>query len=140
MGILIKCEYDGSKKYLRDSILNDEWKLMIESAKQRKSTEFVAHIASDLSWLHLWDTMLEQGSEGTAILQALYQIATWPHVEALSICPGCKESTDTQSVFLHHITHHLRKSKHDIEEVLRTGIGKDFIQARKFQFCSSPIT
>ena len=52
-------EYDGSKKYLRDSILdlNDEWKLIIGSAKQRKSTEFVAHIASELSWLHLWDTI-----------------------------------------------------------------------------------
>ena len=49
---------------------------MIERAK-RKSTEFVAHIATDLSWLHLWDTMLEQGSEGTAALQALYQIATY---------------------------------------------------------------
>ena len=70
-------EYDGSKKYLRDSILNDECKLMIESAKQRKSTEFVAHIASELSWLHLWDTMLEQGSEGTAVLQALQRGCTF---------------------------------------------------------------
>ena len=58
--------------------------------------EFVSHIASE-SWLHLWNTMLEQGSEGTAALQALYRIATWPHVEALSTCPVCKESTDTQS-------------------------------------------
>ena len=85
--------------------------------------------------------MLEQGSEGTAALQALYRIATWPHVEALSTCPACKQSTDTQSVFLHYITHHLRKSKHDIEQVLKTGTGRDiFIQARKFQFCSSHIT
>ena len=104
-------EYDGSKK---------ECKLMIESAKQRKSTEFLAHIASELSWLHLWDTMLEQGSEGTEALQALYRIATWTHVEALSTCQVCKESTDTQSIFLHYITHHLRKSKYDIEQVLRT--------------------
>ena len=29
-------EYDGSKKYLRDSILNDEWKLMIESAEKHR--------------------------------------------------------------------------------------------------------
>ena len=82
--------------------------------------------------------MLEQGSKGRAVLQALYRIATWPHVAGLSICPGCKESTDTQSMF---ITHHLHKSKYDIEQVLRTGTGKDiFIQARKFRFCSSPFT
>ena len=87
------------------------------------------------------DTMLEQGSEGTAALQALYRIATWPHVEALSTCPACKQSTDTQSVFLHYITHHLRKSKYDIEQVLKTGTGRDiFIQARKFQFCSSLVS
>ena len=35
-GYTLNGEYDGSKKYLRDSILNDEWNLMIESTKTKE--------------------------------------------------------------------------------------------------------
>ena len=78
--------------------------------------------------------MLEQGNEGTAALQAFFKIATWPkfNSDALITCSKCSESIGTQSVFLHSVTH-LQTGKHNIEQLLKNGNGRDiFLLARKF--------
>ena len=127
-------EYDGANKHLRNCILEEEWRHTIETAKNKRSTEFVANIASERSWLQLWDMMLEQGNEGTAALQAFLKIATWPkfNSDALITCSKCSESIGTQSVFLHSVTH-LQTGKDEIEQLLKNGIGRDiFLLARKF--------
>ena len=86
-------DYDGQKKVLKNSILDQDWKTSIGKAKCSPSCRFIGDIASDLSWLCIWDLMLDSGSKGTASLQAFLKIATWPNVEAISSCPMCKEST-----------------------------------------------
>ena len=135
-------EYDGAKKHLHNCILEEEWRHTIETAKNKRSTEFVANIASERSWLQLWDMMLEQGNEGTAALQAFFKIATWPkfNSDALITCSKCSESIGTQSVFLHSVTH-LQTGKDNIEQLLKNGNGRDiFLLARKFLPSSSPLS
>ena len=97
------------------------------------------NISSEISWLHLWDIMLEQGHEGTVALQAFFKVATWPNIQAISTCPSCKESTDT--LFSHFITTHLQKTTQDIKQLLLTGNARNiFLLARRFHLCSSSIT
>ena len=111
-------DYDGQKKVLKNSILDQDWKTSIGKAKCSPSSRFIGDIASDLSWLCIWDLMLDSGSKGTASLQAFLKIATWPNVEAISSCPMCKEST---TAMLHHyITIHLQRTVQDIKEVIES--------------------
>ena len=63
-------EYDGSRRHLQKLILEEDWIHTIEKVKNQTSTRFVANISSKISWLRLWDSMLEQGHEGTVALQA----------------------------------------------------------------------
>ena len=79
MTLAVLCgEYDGGKKH--NCILEEEWRHTLQTAKNKCSTEFVANIASERSWLQLWDMMLEQGNhKGTEALQALLWIVTWPN-------------------------------------------------------------
>ena len=65
---------------LKNSILDQDWKTSIGKAKCSPSCRFIGDIASDLSWLCIWDLMLDSGSKGTASLQAFLKIATWPNV------------------------------------------------------------
>ena len=111
-------DYDGQKKVLKNSILDQDWKTSIGKAKCSPSSRFIGDIASDLSWLCIWDLMLDSGSKGTASLQAFLKIATWPNVEAISSCQMCKEST---TAMLHHyITIHLQRTVQDIKEVIES--------------------
>ena len=55
---VINGEFDGQSKTLKNSLLVEEWHNTVEKAKQRESTQIVANIACEVSWLKLWDTML----------------------------------------------------------------------------------
>ena len=79
-------EFDESKWMLKKSILNKDWMNLIKKARNVTSCNFIANIASDQSWLSLWDLMLNRGCEGIVSIQAL-QIAKSSNVEAISSCP-----------------------------------------------------
>ena len=61
-------EFDESKRMLKKSILNEDWLNLIKKARNSTSCNFIANIASDQSWLSLWDRMLNRGCEGTVSL------------------------------------------------------------------------
>ena len=76
---------DESKRMLKKSILNENWMNLIKKARNSTSCNFIVNIASDQSWLSLWDLMLNHGCEGTVSIQALLRIATWQYRHVLYV-------------------------------------------------------
>ena len=106
---VINGEFDGQSKTLKKSLLVEEWHNTIEKAKQRESTQIVANIACEVSWLKLWDTMLNEGMYGTRALQSLI---TWPSIGGASICPICKNE-NSNNLLSHFIRNHLPSTTED---------------------------
>ena len=75
---VLKGKYDGCKKTLKNTIIEEGWKKSITTAKCSPSAIFVTDVATNTSWSSIWDLMLDQGPEATAAMQAFLRIATQP--------------------------------------------------------------
>ena len=113
---VLKGEYDGCKKTLKNTIIEEDWKRSITIAKCSPSATFVADIATSTSWPSIWDLMLDRGPKATAAMQAFLRIATQPSIEGVSACPKCQEATST--TFTHFVGVHLHTSTQDIKGTL----------------------
>ena len=100
----LKGEYDGCKKTLKNTIIEEEWKRSITTGKCSPSATFVADIATNTSWPSIWDLMLDRGPEATAAMQAF--LSTQPSIEGISACLMCQEATS--ATFIHFIGVHLQ--------------------------------
>ena len=131
-------EYNGCKKALKNTILEEDWKNSISRAKCSPSGTFVAEIATSTSWLSIWDLMLDRGPEGTAAMQALLRMATQPSIEGISSCPICQESTS--SIFIHYTRVHLQKTTQSIKRILESkNLEEIFSLAKQFRTRSSAV-
>ena len=138
---VLKGEYDGCKKTLKNTIIEQDWKKSITIAKCSPSATIVAHIATNTSWPSIiWDLMLDRGPEATAAMQAFLRIATQPSIEGVSACPMCQEATS--ATFIHFVGVHLQTSTQDIKDTLESKNLEDiFSLVKQFRTSSrSPST
>ena len=69
------------------------------------STKLAAEIATDTSWLKIWDMSLDHGPHaGTAYMQALYRVLTRP-VFGTKPCALC-DIADFGTYFSYNVDHH----------------------------------
>lgn len=130
-------DYFGQKRQLKNDIEKEDWNRTVSEALEHQSTKIVAEISKDVSWLHLWDSILDEGAEGTKALQVLFKVLTWPKFRNAT-CPICQQDlSQTDLPFISHcISTHLNNSLPSVSSLVSTltqGAGRDiFIQSRKF--------
>ena len=88
-------EFDGQRKTLSNEIMKQDWQITLEKGHERDSPRIATRIANEVSWLKLWDAMLDEGAHGTVRLQSLYKVITWPKVGNISVCPVCEWESNT---------------------------------------------
>ena len=70
------------------------------------------NIATNVSWLKLWDMALDHGPQGTNCLQALYRELTRPQFQK-GVCHLC-DTVFNSPYFHHYILSHTRLSKPEL--------------------------
>ena len=80
---------EASMKEVKRHILKVDWEVCLSKASQHDSTTVASRISSSVSWLKLWDSVLDHGPRGTAALQSLYRVLTRPRF-GHNVCPICK--------------------------------------------------
>ena len=78
-------EFDGQRKALSNEIMKQDWQITLEKGHERDSTRIATRIANEVSWLKLWNAMLDEGLHGTV---RLHKVITWPG--NISVCPVCE--------------------------------------------------
>ena len=78
----------SSRREMKREILQTDWDVCITEANNHSSTTIAARIATNVSWLKLWDMALDHGPHGTVCLQALYRELTRPQFQK-GICHLC---------------------------------------------------
>ena len=66
---------------MKRKVLQTDWNVCITEANNHSSTAIAARIATNASWLKLWDMALDHGPHGTNCLQALYRELTRPQFQ-----------------------------------------------------------
>ena len=137
---VLKGEYDGCKKTFKNTILEEDQKKPITTAKCSPSATFVADIATHTSWPSTCDLILDWGPEATATMQTFLRIATQPSIEGISACPMCQEATS--ATFIHFVGVHLQTTTQDIKGNLESKNLEDtFSLIKQFRTSSrSPST
>ena len=95
---------EASMKEVKRHILKVDWEVCLSKASQHDSTTVASRISSSVSWLKLWDSVLDHGPRGTAALQALYRVLTRPRF-GHNVCPICKIEPE-ENYFEHHTICH----------------------------------
>ena len=86
---------------IKKEVLKADWSTCISKASHHNSTILASQIASETSWLRLWDMALDQGPRGTNHLQALYRELTRPQFKP-DICHLCGSQMNVP--YFHHYT------------------------------------
>ena len=86
--------------------MKQDWQITLEKGHERDSTRIATRIANEVSWLKLWDAMLDE----TVRLQSLYKVITWPKVGNISVCPVCECESNTH-LLPHLLEIHLYTTK-----------------------------
>ena len=73
----------------------------VTEASDHSSTAIAAQIATNVSWMKLWDMTLDHGSHGTDCLQALYRELTRPQFQK-GVCHHC--GIAFHGPYFHHYT------------------------------------
>ena len=81
----------SSRKEMKRKVLQTDWNVCITEANKHSSTAIAARIATNASWLKLWDMALDYGPHGTNCLQALYRELTRPQFQK-GVCHLCEYS------------------------------------------------
>ena len=89
----------SSRKEMKRKVLQTDWNVCITEANKHSSTAIAARIATNASWLKLWDMALDYGPHGTNCLQALYRELTRPQFQK-GVCHLC--DTVFNSPYIHH--------------------------------------
>ena len=89
---------------MKRKILQTDWNVCIIEANNYSSTAIAARIATNASWLKLWDMALDHGPHGTNCLQALYRELTRPQFQK-GVCHLC--DTVFNSPYFHHLIYSL---------------------------------
>ena len=63
--------------------------------------EIALESQNEVSWLKLWDAMLDEGIHGTVRLQSLYKVITWPKVATFR----CAQSVNGKAMYTHLLPH-----------------------------------
>ena len=88
-------------KEIKRHVLQIDWEACITDASHHSSTAVASRIASETSWMKLWDIALDYGPRGSSSLQALYRELTRPQLQP-GVCHLCGTTLDTP--FFHHYT------------------------------------
>ena len=83
---------------IKQEVLQADWEACTTEASRHNSTAIASRIASDTSWMKLWDMALDYEPRGTDSLQALYRELTRPP----GICHLCGVTMDVS--YFHHYT------------------------------------
>ena len=86
---------------IKRDVLQADWEACTTEASRHNSTAIASRIASDTSWMKLWDMALDYGPRGTDSLQALYRELTRPQFQP-GICHLCGATMDVS--YFHHYT------------------------------------
>ena len=93
-------------KEIEREVLQSDWEDCTTEASRHNSTATAAQIATETSWMKLWDMALDYGPYDTDSLQALYRELTRPLFQP-GICHICDAALDVPYTFI--ITHSLRR-------------------------------
>ena len=88
-------------KEIKREVLQSDWEDCTTEASRHNSTATAARIATETSWMKLWDMALDYGPYGTDSLQALYRELTRPLFQP-GICHICDAALDVS--YFHHYT------------------------------------
>ena len=86
---------------IKQNVLQADWEACTTEASRHNSTAIASQIASDTSWMKLWDMALDYGPRGTDSLQALYRELTRPQFQP-GMCQLCIATMDVS--YFHHYT------------------------------------
>ena len=106
--------------------MKQDWQITLEKGHKRDSTRIATQIANKVSWLKLWDAMLDEGVHGTVRLQSLYKAITWPKVGNISVCPSCEWESNTH-LLPHLLEIHLQLREEDIITLLTSASTRDIL-------------
>jgi hypothetical protein len=122
----------GSFTAMKKHVMDQDHSKTIAEASAHGSTSVAARIASEVSWLRLWDLALDHGQQGTAALQGLYRTLTAPSF-GQSPCPHCSIEDYRQPYFEHFVSYHSPFSSSDfIVNLLCNSHPDIFIHAKYF--------
>ena len=68
-------------KEIKRHVLQIDWEACITDASHHSCTAVASRIASETSWMKLWDIALDYGPRGSSSLQALYRELTRPQLQ-----------------------------------------------------------
>ncbi len=118
----------GVKKF----ILEQNQAKSLTEASAHRSTCLASKVASQVSWLKLWDLALDFGGPGTSDLRALYRALTAPCFGP-SPCQYCTVSNLESSYFDHFISSHSTLPNSDfVIKLLRSESSDIFVHAKCF--------
>ena len=122
----------ASMRDIKKIVNTEDWKLTLSNASQHQSTKLAAEIATDTSWLKIWDMSLDHGPHaGTACMQALYRVLTRP-VFGTKPCALC-DTADFETYFSHYVDHHTSvESEEAVINCLREGCEGIFTLVKHF--------
>ena len=91
----------SSLNEIKRQVLQADWASCITEASHHQSTALASRIATEISWMKLWDMALDHGPCGTNSLQALYRELTRPQLKP-DTCYLCGSHLDVP--YFHHYT------------------------------------
>lgn len=126
---VISGDFDNQRKALNKEITEQDWKITLEKASKRRSTKIVTAAAYEISWLKVWDMTLDRGARGTARLQSLFKMITWPSIGDSSVCPVCR--VEDIDLIPHLLNEHLQIQEQTIINILTSESLDDIMSIAK---------
>ena len=112
-------------KEIKRHVLQIDWEACITNGSHHSSTVVASRIASETSWMKLWEIALDYGPRGSS---SLYRELTRPQLQP-GVCHLCGTTLDTP--FFHHYTlYHTPLS--DPERIINSLLSASSVYAKHY--------
>ena len=102
---------------LRKRVIQADQSLLLDKAKEHPSQSLVAHVASSVGWMKIWDMALDHGPGGTTALLSILKLICKP-VFSDRVCPmvECNYVIPADSALCEHFfnSSHRLKSRYKL--------------------------
>ncbi len=108
-------------KSAKATILKADFNALLSASINHPSAKYIATVATETSWCHLWDIALERGVQGTRRLQLLLKDLSRRPFDGFS-CRSCGSNLNNDPSWFHHICSHHPEAVDNLscEEIIST--------------------
>ena len=103
---------------IQKRILSADKELRVNRANTRRSLKHLSAIHSEISWLKIWDMVLDYGIQGSKSALCLFRTLSHP-LFGDRPCPRCKTSIPEDVTYLEHLTcNHQELELSSVEKIM----------------------